>query len=219
MQFKAHVAKDGARSWSLVRWEYDANKGRSRPINLGAVTAAQLRSASRASQLDITSRLSPDERNELDEFWKAARPAVMRDVYARTFRMTLYELREAVEAIDAGAATPQVAEQLWLAIDRVSASLRKGGLPRQKSAKTKAGERASEPLEPTPTEAARTPAARAMVLVKAAEVFGSEAEGEAWMERPAIGLEQQRPIDLMTTPEGLETVMVFLGRLERDVYT
>ena len=157
MQFKAHVAKDGTRSWSLVRWEYDANKGRSRPTNLGAAT--QLRSASRASQLDIASRLSPDERNELDEFWKAARPAVMRDVYARTFRMTLYELREAVEAIDAGAATPQVAEQLWLAIDRVSASLRKAGLPRKKPANTKAGERAGEPLEPTPIEVACTAAA------------------------------------------------------------
>ena len=64
-----------------------------------------------------------------------------------------------------------------------------------------------------------TESARAMVLVKATAVFGSEAEGEAWMGRPAIGLEQQRPIDLITTPEGLETVMVFLGRLEYGVYT
>jgi putative toxin-antitoxin system antitoxin component (TIGR02293 family) len=39
------------------------------------------------------------------------------------------------------------------------------------------------------------------------------------MERPAIGLEQHRPIDLLTTPAGVEIVEDFLRRLEYGVYT
>jgi putative toxin-antitoxin system antitoxin component (TIGR02293 family) len=58
----------------------------------------------------------------------------------------------------------------------------------------------------------------AEILAKATEVFGSQAEAEAWMERPAIGLEQHRPIDLLTTPAGVEVVETFLGRLEYGVY-
>jgi putative toxin-antitoxin system antitoxin component (TIGR02293 family) len=59
----------------------------------------------------------------------------------------------------------------------------------------------------------------AEILAEATEVFGSQAEAEAWMERPAIGLEQQRPIDLLTTPAGVGLVEDFLRRLEFGVYT
>jgi putative toxin-antitoxin system antitoxin component (TIGR02293 family) len=64
-----------------------------------------------------------------------------------------------------------------------------------------------------------TEPARSAALVKATQVFGSREEAEAWLVRPAIGLEQQRPVDLLTTPAGLETVMAFLTRLEHGVYT
>jgi putative toxin-antitoxin system antitoxin component (TIGR02293 family) len=57
------------------------------------------------------------------------------------------------------------------------------------------------------------------VLAKATQVFGSRAEADTWLVRPATGLEQQRPVDLLTTPESLETIMVFLIRLEYGVYT
>jgi putative toxin-antitoxin system antitoxin component (TIGR02293 family) len=59
----------------------------------------------------------------------------------------------------------------------------------------------------------------AEILAEATGVFGSQAEAEAWMERPAIGLEQHRPIDLLTTPAGVELVEDFLRRLEFGVYT
>ena len=59
---------------------------------------------------------------------------------------------------------------------------------------------------------------RSAVLAKATQVFGSRAEAGLWLMRPAIGLNQQRPVDLLTTPEGLETVMTFLVRLEYGVY-
>jgi putative toxin-antitoxin system antitoxin component (TIGR02293 family) len=59
----------------------------------------------------------------------------------------------------------------------------------------------------------------AEVLAKATAVFGSQQEAERWMDQPAIGLDQRRPIDLMTTPAGVEIVEDFLQRLEYGVYT
>jgi putative toxin-antitoxin system antitoxin component (TIGR02293 family) len=50
-------------------------------------------------------------------------------------------------------------------------------------------------------------------------VLGSQEEAEKWLERPAIGLDQERPIDLLTTPAGVKLVEDYLGRLEYDVYT
>lgn len=59
----------------------------------------------------------------------------------------------------------------------------------------------------------------AEILAKAIEVFGSRDEALAWFERPALGLEQRRPIDLLATPAGAKLVEDFLGRLEYGVYT
>jgi putative toxin-antitoxin system antitoxin component (TIGR02293 family) len=59
----------------------------------------------------------------------------------------------------------------------------------------------------------------AEILAKATRVLGSQDEAEQWLERPAIGLDQQRPIDLLTTPAGVKLVEDYLGRLEYDVYT
>jgi putative toxin-antitoxin system antitoxin component (TIGR02293 family) len=39
-------------------------------------------------------------------------------------------------------------------------------------------------------------------------------EAEQWLERPAIGLNQHKPIDLLATPAGVELVEDFLVRLE-----
>lgn len=58
----------------------------------------------------------------------------------------------------------------------------------------------------------------AEILTKATEVFGSQQEAERWMEQPATALEQRRPIDLMTTPAGVELVENLLVRLEYGVY-
>ena len=58
----------------------------------------------------------------------------------------------------------------------------------------------------------------AEILAKATEVFGSQEEAEQWLERPATGLDQQRPIDLLATPAGVELVEDFLQRLEYGVY-
>ena len=59
----------------------------------------------------------------------------------------------------------------------------------------------------------------AEILVKATRVLGSQEDAEQWLKRPAIGLNQERPIDLLTTPAGVKLVEDYLGRLEYSVYT
>ena len=58
----------------------------------------------------------------------------------------------------------------------------------------------------------------AEVLSRAAEVFGSQQEAEAWLERPALGLDGRRPIDLLATPAGTEAVEAFLQQIDYGVY-
>ncbi|MCP1838249.1 putative toxin-antitoxin system antitoxin component (TIGR02293 family) [Bradyrhizobium sp. USDA 4524] len=58
----------------------------------------------------------------------------------------------------------------------------------------------------------------AEILAKATDVFGSQEEAEQWLERPAIGLDQRRPIDLLVTPAGVELVEQYLTRLAYGVY-
>ncbi|WP_366928851.1 antitoxin Xre/MbcA/ParS toxin-binding domain-containing protein [Phenylobacterium sp.] len=41
----------------------------------------------------------------------------------------------------------------------------------------------------------------AETLSRATPIFGAE----YWLERPALGLDQRKPIDLMATPAGVET--------------
>jgi putative toxin-antitoxin system antitoxin component (TIGR02293 family) len=59
----------------------------------------------------------------------------------------------------------------------------------------------------------------AEILAKATHVLGSQEEAEQWLKRPAIGLDRQRPVDLLTTPAGAKLVETYLGRLEYGVYT
>jgi putative toxin-antitoxin system antitoxin component (TIGR02293 family) len=58
----------------------------------------------------------------------------------------------------------------------------------------------------------------AEIFTKAMTVFGSKDDAEQWLESPAIGLDQRRPIDLLATPAGVEMVEDLLVRLEYGVY-
>ena len=51
----------------------------------------------------------------------------------------------------------------------------------------------------------------------AVEVFGSPADAARWLLQPAMGLNGQRPIDMIGTG-GIADVALFLGRLEYEVY-
>jgi putative toxin-antitoxin system antitoxin component (TIGR02293 family) len=59
----------------------------------------------------------------------------------------------------------------------------------------------------------------AEIVGKATEVFGSTDEAEHFLEKPAIGLDQNRPLDLLTTPAGVELVETYLERIRYGVYT
>ena len=58
----------------------------------------------------------------------------------------------------------------------------------------------------------------AEILARATALLGSKESAEQWLERPAIGLDQRRPLDLLVTPAGTKIVEDFLQRLEYGVY-
>lgn len=58
----------------------------------------------------------------------------------------------------------------------------------------------------------------AEVLEKAQAVFGTRKLAEEWMIKPALGLDGETPIDLLSNPVGYELVTDFLHRLEYGVY-
>lgn len=59
----------------------------------------------------------------------------------------------------------------------------------------------------------------AEILSRATAIFGSQGEAEAWLDRPALALDQRKPIDLLSTPAGVESVEDHLTRVEYGVYT
>lgn len=58
----------------------------------------------------------------------------------------------------------------------------------------------------------------AEVVAKATVVLGSREAAVQWLTSPAIGLEQQKPIDLLATPMGTQLVEELLDRIEYGVY-
>lgn len=58
----------------------------------------------------------------------------------------------------------------------------------------------------------------AELFAHAIAVMGSSEAAEDWMQRPAIGLGNRRPLDLLATAAGAEAVSEYLTRLEYGVY-
>ncbi len=75
------------------------------------------------------------------------------------------------------------------------------------------------PQKKMPPDVASKAWVLAETLARGAEVFGGREEAERWLSRPAMGLDGQRPIDLLQTLQGAEIVSDFLTRLEHGVYT
>ena len=59
----------------------------------------------------------------------------------------------------------------------------------------------------------------AEILAQAISVLGDQETAENWMLEPAFGLDNRRPIDLLSTTAGAEAVENYLTRLEYGVYT
>jgi len=59
----------------------------------------------------------------------------------------------------------------------------------------------------------------AEILARATEIFGSKAEAQAWLHRPAMALDQRKPLDLLSTPADVKALEDHLIRIEHGVYT
>lgn len=58
----------------------------------------------------------------------------------------------------------------------------------------------------------------AEILAQATRVLGSQGEAERWLKSKVIPLSGRRPIDLLSTPAGVEMVENLLTQLEFGVY-
>ena len=58
----------------------------------------------------------------------------------------------------------------------------------------------------------------AEVVAKAMLVLGSREAAVQWLTTPAMGLNQQQPLDLVATPVGTQLVEELLDRIEHGVY-
>jgi putative toxin-antitoxin system antitoxin component (TIGR02293 family) len=59
----------------------------------------------------------------------------------------------------------------------------------------------------------------AEVVSRAADILGSEDEARRWLVRPAMALDQRRPLDMLGTSAGEEMVDDLLTRMDHGVYT
>lgn len=78
--------------------------------------------------------------------------------------------------------------------------------------------RLKQPDEPLNPEQSARAVRFAQVLSKATKVFGNAKAAEAWMVEPALGLDWDKPVDLLINPVGFELVDDFLTRMEYGVY-
>lgn len=58
----------------------------------------------------------------------------------------------------------------------------------------------------------------AAITEHAIDVLGSQDEAERWLLKPALALDQRRPIDLLQSSEGTELVKALLTRMDYGVY-
>ena len=147
MQFKAYVAKDGSKSWSVIRWTYDASKSRSVPETVGTVTDVQVRMNRQHSGLLVFSKLDAAEQGELAAWFAATRGPIAAEMHARWLSRGLADSSTLVEGIQAGDCTPEMAARLWGRLDSVAAALRKAGLKRPAPAKAVAVDPGPTPIE------------------------------------------------------------------------
>jgi putative toxin-antitoxin system antitoxin component (TIGR02293 family) len=75
------------------------------------------------------------------------------------------------------------------------------------------------PEKPMPADVGSKTWLFAETLAQASEVLGGQEQAERWLVKPTMGLDGQRPIDMLTTLQGAELVRELLTRLEYGVYS
>jgi putative toxin-antitoxin system antitoxin component (TIGR02293 family) len=156
--------------------------------------------------------LDPDVEETVD-------PAVARTATLlggrRTLRRPVRSRLEAHDLIQAGIP----ARALVHLVDNVPIA-REGGLEQAVGISLRTYQRRRETLDqPLSREQSGRAWKFAEILGRATEIMGTQHEAEQWLERPAIGLDQRRPIDLLSTPAGVQSVEDYLTRIEYGVYT
>lgn len=76
----------------------------------------------------------------------------------------------------------------------------------------------AEPQEALSVEVSGRAWQFAETLAHASEVFGTQVAAEHWLETPAVALDGEKPLDLLSTPPGSEMVRTLLTRIEFGVY-
>lgn len=57
------------------------------------------------------------------------------------------------------------------------------------------------------------------VIARAVEVFGSAEKARGWLDDPNLLLADATPGSLISTPEGVQSVLTVLGRIEYGVFS
>jgi putative toxin-antitoxin system antitoxin component (TIGR02293 family) len=57
------------------------------------------------------------------------------------------------------------------------------------------------------------------VAVRGVEVFGEKDVFLTWMSRPSVALGNRKPLDLLSSPLGIDLVLDELGRIEHGVFS
>ncbi len=78
--------------------------------------------------------------------------------------------------------------------------------------------RKADPSQPLNLEQSGRTWKFAEILAQATAIFGSQTAAEHWLETPAMALDGHRPLDLLSTPAGVELVETLLGQMEYGVY-
>jgi putative toxin-antitoxin system antitoxin component (TIGR02293 family) len=78
--------------------------------------------------------------------------------------------------------------------------------------------RQQKPAETLSSEQSARALLGAQVLEQSIRVLGTPKLAEAWMSKPAIGLDGRRPIDLLDNAIGTQLVSELLARVEYGVY-
>jgi putative toxin-antitoxin system antitoxin component (TIGR02293 family) len=61
-------------------------------------------------------------------------------------------------------------------------------------------------------------ASRKAIQQQAEQVFWSKAQAREWLGRPAMALEQRRPVELLESEDGRQTLATLLTQLDYGVY-
>ena len=113
-------------SISLLRYAYDADAKRARQVVIGSVDFW-------ADKLpdDLAAKLTLDERNEWGEFVVDRDQQVRRALQRFHLKNVVQAIAHASQALEAGE-KPEDGQLLWAAIDVLSATLEKAGIPKDK---------------------------------------------------------------------------------------